>query len=138
MSSGADTRNGMIWVRKVHEDAYFRCIPEMVSFEEGREFAFLLDGFQVAGGMLASFAVTNRVVGDFCRYNRPRASALDMWVALYSWHRAHKRGGLPLDCEDEVLNQRLVGHLRVALKRMNGRQRAGIMGVLRHAERVSR
>ena len=98
----------------------------------------MLDGFQVAGGMLASFAVTNRVVGDFCRYNRPRASALDMWVALYSWHRAHKRGGLPLDCEDEVLNQRLVGHLRVALKRMNGRQRAGIMGVLRHAERVSR
>ena len=59
------------WIAKVrHGD--FAAIPEVMSFQDACEFASLIDGFELAGGILESFAIGNRVVGDILRFGRTR------------------------------------------------------------------
>ena len=126
-------RRLMDWIAKVrHGD--FAAIPAVVTFEEACAVASLIDGFGVAGGILESFAIGNRAVGDILRFGRTRASALDAWIAVHGWCQAHRRGGLPPTEEDAILLRRLVGHLRVCLNGLSAKQKAGIMSTIRRED----
>ena len=119
----------MDWIAKVrHGD--FAAIPEVMSFQDACEFASLIDGFELVGGILESFAIGNRVVGDILRFGRTRASALDTWIAVHGWCQAHRRSGVAPTEEDAILLRRLVGHLRVCLNGLTVKQRAGLMSII--------
>jgi hypothetical protein len=120
------------WLKKVaHGD--FAAIPWNPTFREASELALLIDGYEVAGGVKKCMAISSRVADDMLRMGRTRASALDIWIALFGQQRAHRFAGCAPTDDDEHLFQELVRVLRMALKDLTPKQRAGIMSMMRSA-----
>ncbi len=108
----------------------FAAIPMVMTFEEASELALMIEGYEVAGGVRKCMVISNRVLGDIRRFGRTRATALDLWLTLFGQQRAHCHAGLPHTDDDEYLFQELVRLLRVALKDLTPKQKAGLMSIL--------
>jgi hypothetical protein len=126
----------MDWIAKVR-DGDFDAIPWLVSFEEASELALLIEGCEVAGSVQRCMAISNRVAGDIRRIGRTPASALDLWIALFGQQRAHCHAGFPPTDDEAHLFGELVRLLRLTLKDLSPKQKAGIMSIIRREEALS-
>jgi len=116
------------WLKKV-ADGNFGEIPWNPTFEEASKLALLIDGDAVAG-VEKCMAISNRVAADMRRMGRTRASALDIWLALYGLQRAHAFAGQTPSNEDQFLFDEFVRVLRAALVSLTSKQKAGIISLM--------
>jgi hypothetical protein len=117
------------WVKRVWAGD-FSAIPHNLDFLTSAEIAHLIDGYELTGGVTQCGAVMRHVLRRRYYRGRFRASALDLWVALFFAHRSCRHcGHAPEGAELAVLNQ-LAAELRPALLRLTAKQKTGIIAAM--------
>ena len=80
-ASGKDQMTA--WLDRVRDGGWGH-IPWHITFEQASELALLIEGYDVAGGIAEVMAISRRVIDDIMRTERTRATALDIWIALFA------------------------------------------------------
>lgn len=120
----------MDWLIKVRAGDFAAIPTTPVTFLEASEVALSIDGYAITGSVARVQEISNRVVEEFQRTGRTRASALDLWLALFGQQRAHCHAGMAHTDADEQWFAELVRYLRTALLALTPAQKAGIISVL--------
>lgn len=68
----------------------FKAIPRHLCWDMSVEFAHLVDGYAVLGGIGPGLATSERVIKDIASTGQTQASALEIWAALFIQHRGYR------------------------------------------------
>ena len=103
-----------LWLTRVRAGD-FSAIPSNIDFHSSWELAHLIDGYELVGGFRKCAEIRGRLTADYRRAGRFRASALDLWVALFYSHRGYRHSGFPPKGEELAMMDDLARALRKAL-----------------------
>ena len=95
----------------------FSTMPNPFTWDRSVEFAHVIDGYAVAGGVEQCQEITRNAIDSVPDPDDPAGSALTLWIALFGKHRAYRHSGYPpgpaarlyLDALCEELGRRLRG-----------------------------
>jgi hypothetical protein len=111
------------WVLKGH----FAAIPDPFTWSVSCEFAHLIDGYHLLGGVTAGMATSHHILGEIAATGYSDASTLDIWAALFIQHRGYRMSGYGPGAEDEARLDDLCTALRGRLVRADAHQRIRIL-----------
>jgi hypothetical protein len=118
-----------LWIERV-KVGDFSAIPERLDFVSSSAFAHLIDGYGLTGGVSECAKVSRKVLESKKRGKRVRATALDLWIALFFAYRACRH------CDDTptgarlLFFNRLLAELRAALVALTPSQKVGILAAM--------
>lgn len=112
----------------------FAIISANIDFASARGLADLIDGFDFAGDEQRCSEIYFGVIQQCRRPGAVETTALNLLVANFYAHYAHRDcGHMPTGAE-AVPYDRLARELRAALVRLTPAQKAGIMSIISHDE----
>jgi hypothetical protein len=95
------------------------------------QFAHLIKGYEITGGVVECAAVSERVERHYRCTGEWQGSPLDLWLALFFQHRACRHSGWDLEEDEYVVFDSLCDALRAKLIRLTPAERESLVALFR-------
>jgi hypothetical protein len=109
----------------------FSTMPVPFKWKRSAAFAHIIDGYAVAGGGVERCQeIAGRVIERGPEKDDRTASALELWVALFTEHRRWRHSGYSPDKRDRVYLNSLCEALRKRLQTLTPDAHCRLLGVM--------